>query len=62
MGLTYGFLPRLYKNKKLRQCKLCLMTRDSFRIYIKAKYCFLKEFETRFDTLSYEIERSLKVN
>ena len=53
MGLTYGFLPRLYKNKKLRQCKLCLMTRDSFRIYIKAKYCFLKEFETRFDTLSY---------
>lgn len=38
------------------------MTRDSFRVYIKAKDCFLKEFETRFDTLSYEIETSLKVH
>ena len=37
------------------------ITRDSFRDYIKAKDCFLKEFETRFDTLNYEIERSLTI-
>ena len=62
MGLTYGFLPRLYKNKKIKTMQVVLNDQSSFRVYIKAKDCLLKEFETRFDTLSYEIERSLKVN
>ena len=56
-----GFYHDYIKTKKIRQCMLYQITRDSFRDYIKAKDCFLKEFETRFDTLNYEIERSLTI-
>ena len=46
----------------VKKAKLCYMDRDSFLVYIKTNdICnyIAEDVKTRFDTLNYELERSL---
>ena len=50
------------KQKHGEKPKLCYMDTDSFIVYIKTDYIYkdiAEDFETRFDTWNYELDRPL---
>ena len=56
--ITCDYVKLEYREK----AKLCYMDTDSFMIYVKTEDIYsdiLKDLETRFDTLNYELDRAL---
>ena len=60
----YEFWYDYVKPKYGEKAKLCYVNRNSFIVYIKTEDVFAeipKDFEIRFNTLNYELERPLHI-
>ena len=60
--LTYEFWYNYVKPKYAEKANLCYMDTESFTVYIKTDDIYkdiAEDFETRFDTLSYELNKLL---
>ena len=56
--IWYDYMDSKYGER----AKLCYMDTDSFIVYIKTEDIYIdiaKDFETRFDTSNYELDRPL---
>ena len=60
--LMYEFWYNYVKPKYSKKAKLCCINTESFIVYLKTDNSdtdIAKDFETRFDTSNYELDRSL---